>query len=131
MNLGSVRGSIKTVSLSFRLPYYTKWGESILVSGSQPLLGSWDVKKGLLLSPFHQGNELIWYATVTVPHGFECEYSYYLVDDDRHVLRWESGNRRKVQLPESVQGAEAIELRDLWQVTLSTLFLKIFQPEYD
>ncbi|XP_062166587.1 4-alpha-glucanotransferase DPE2 isoform X2 [Alnus glutinosa] len=117
LNLGLFSGnkSMKSVNVSFRLPYFTHWGQSLLVCGSEPVLGSWNVKKGLLLSPVHQGDELIWSGSVAVPSGFGCEYSYYVVDDDKNVLRWELGKRRKLLLPEGIQDGEVVELHDLWQ----------------
>lgn len=105
----------KTVYVSFRLPYYTHWGQSLLVCGSEPVLGSWDVKKGLLLKPVHRGDELIWCGDVAVPGGFGCEYSYYVVNDDRKALRWEAGKKRKLVLPEVIEHGEVVELHDLWQ----------------
>ncbi|XP_059668275.1 4-alpha-glucanotransferase DPE2 isoform X2 [Cornus florida] len=113
--LFSGQKSMKSVNVSFRIPYYTHWGQSLLVCGSEPVLGSWNVKKGVLLSPFHQGDELIWCGSVAVPAGFGCEYSFYVVDDDRNVLRSEIGKKRKLWLPDGVQDGEVVELRDLWQ----------------
>ncbi|XP_019458258.1 PREDICTED: 4-alpha-glucanotransferase DPE2 [Lupinus angustifolius] len=104
-----------SVKISFRLPYFTKWGESLLVCGSVPVLGSWNVKKGVLLSPFHQGDELIWGGSITVPSGFQCQYTYYVVDDNRNVLRAEMGRKRGLVLPEGIQSDQEIEFRDLWQ----------------
>ncbi|KAJ6921479.1 hypothetical protein NC652_015401 [Populus alba x Populus x berolinensis] len=116
-NLGLFTGTkiVKSVNVSFRLPYYTHWGQRLLVCGSEPVLGSWDVKKGLLLSPAHQGEELIWCGSVAVPSEFSCEYSYYVVDDEKSVLRREMGKKRKLVLPEGINGGENLELHDLWQ----------------
>ncbi|EOY08695.1 Disproportionating enzyme 2 isoform 1 [Theobroma cacao] len=117
-NLGSSSAtkSMKSVKLKFRIPYFTEWGQRLVVCGSEPTLGSWNVKKGLLLSPFHQGDELIWTGTVAVPCRFCCEYSYYVVDDAKNVLRWEMGNKRKLILPPLLQeGGQTLELHDLWQ----------------
>ncbi|GFY98105.1 disproportionating enzyme 2 [Actinidia rufa] len=111
----SVNKGMKSVGLSFRIPYYTQWGQSLLVCGSEPVLGSWNVKTGLLLSPHHQGDELIWCGSMDVPAGFGCEYSYYVVDDDRNVLRWEAGKKRKLVLPDGLHDGEVVELHDLWQ----------------
>lgn len=120
-NFGLFSGTkpIESVTVSFRLPYYTQWGQSLLVCGSEPLLGSWNVKKGLLLSPVHEGDELIWYGTIAVPNGFQCEYSYYVVDDEKNILRWEMGKKRKLLLPGGIPHGERVELRDLWQVLFS------------
>ena len=54
-----------------------------------------------------------------VPNGFECEYSYYVVDDEKNVLRWEIGKKRTLSLPKEIEGGELVELHDLWQVCLS------------
>ncbi|KAJ9179771.1 hypothetical protein P3X46_008099 [Hevea brasiliensis] len=116
-NLGLFSGtkSLKSVNVSFRLPYYTHWGQRLLVCGSEPLLGSWDVKKGLLLSPVHEDEELIWYGSVATPIEFSCEYNYYVVDDEKSVLRWEMGKKRKLLLPKEINGGETVHLHDLWQ----------------
>lgn len=118
VNLGSYSGkkSSSTVTLLFKLPYYTQWGQSLLISGSEAVLGSWNVKKGLVLSPFHEGNELLWCGRISVPIAFACEYSYYLVDDDRNILRWEAGKKRNLILPEGILEGEVVEIHDLWQV---------------
>ncbi|KAG1371187.1 4-alpha-glucanotransferase DPE2 [Cocos nucifera] len=126
VNLGSYSGrkSLSTVTLLFKLPYYTQWGQSLLISGSEAVLGSWNVKKGLVLSPFHQGNELIWCGKIFVPIAFTCEYSYYLVDDDRNILRWEGGKKRNLILPEGLLEGEVVEIHDLWQNASEALFLR-------
>lgn len=113
--------SVREVALTFRIPYFTHWGQSLVVCGSEPLLGSWNVKKGLLLSPLHVGNELIWRGSIDVPTKFGCEYSYYVVDDSRNVLRSEMGKKRKLLLSETVQDGESVELHDLWQTGSDTL----------
>jgi 4-alpha-glucanotransferase len=127
-NLGLFTGTkiVKSVNVSFRLPYYTHWGQRLLVCGSEPVLGSWDVKKGLLLSPVHQGEELTWCGSVAVPSEFSCEYIYYVVDDEKSVLRREMGKKRKLVLPEGINGGENVELHDLWQVMLCALFFHPF-----
>ncbi|KAL5707700.1 4-alpha-glucanotransferase [Ranunculus cassubicifolius] len=114
----------RMVNLRFRIPYYTQWGQSLLVCGSEPLLGSWNVKKGVVLSPFLEEEKLIWSGKVSVPSGFECEYGYYLVDDNKNVLRWEDGKKRKVVVPDVCRDGEVLELHDLWQTAAETLFYR-------
>ncbi|KAL7588975.1 hypothetical protein Lser_V15G38764 [Lactuca serriola] len=106
---------LASVNVRFRIPYYTQWGQSLVVCGSEPVLGSGNVKKGLLLTPFHEGDALIWGGSLSVPAGFQSEYNYYVVDDERNVLRWEAGNKRKLLLPDGVENGKAVELHDLWQ----------------
>lgn len=114
--LFSLEKDQESVNVSFRLPYYTQWGQSLLVCGSEPVLGSWNVKKGLLLSPNHHDSELVWCGSITVPSGLNCEYSYHVVDDNKNVLRWEAGKKRKLLLPETIKDGDVVELHDLWQV---------------
>jgi 4-alpha-glucanotransferase len=116
--------SVKSVNVSFRIPYYTNWGQSIVVCGSEALLGSWNLKKGLLLKPFHQGDELIWGGKLNVPVGFGCEYSYYVVDDHRNVIRSEAGRKRKLLIPDGVEDRQVVELHDLWQAGSDSLPFK-------
>jgi len=124
VNLGLHSGKkSSTVTVTFRLPYYTQWGQSLLISGSHPVLGSGNVKQGLALSPFHQGDELIWCGKITVAIGFECGYKYYLVDDNRNILRWEAGKKRKLIIPAGIKGGGVVEIHDLWQVSISYNFL--------
>lgn len=123
VNLGLISGNkgTKSVRLSFRIPYNTQWGQSLVVCGSESVLGSWNVKRGLVLSPHHQGDELIWHGSTVVPAGFGCEYSYYVVDDDRNILRWEAGKKRKLVLPDGITDGEVVELHDLWQTSSDSL----------
>lgn len=121
MNIGSLslsttKSSKPMVKLSFWIPYFTHWGQSLLVCGSAPGLGSGIVKKGLLLKPSQQEDQLIWSGSVSVPPGFSCDYCYYVVDDLKNVLRSEFGMKRKLVVPETLTGGESIQLRDLWQV---------------
>ncbi|KAG2638907.1 hypothetical protein PVAP13_2NG623200 [Panicum virgatum] len=120
----SGKKSLNTVTLLFKLPYYTQWGQSLLITGSEPALGSWNVKQGLSLSPVHQDNELIWCGKVSVAAAFTCEYKYYVVDDNKNVLRWEAGENRKLVLPSGVQEGDIIEIRDWWQDASEALFLR-------
>ncbi|XP_039010895.1 4-alpha-glucanotransferase DPE2-like [Hibiscus syriacus] len=115
MGYSGLSSSTKSVKITFRIPYYTEWGQSLLVCGSEPMLGSWNIKKGLLLSPVHLGDELIWTGTIAVPVQFNCDYRYYVVDDARNVLRWEMENKRSLSLPPFCQEGQIVDLHDFWQ----------------
>ncbi|ONM60886.1 4-alpha-glucanotransferase DPE2 [Zea mays] len=115
---------LNSVTLLFKLPYYTQWGQSLLIAGSEPALGSWNVKQGVSLSPVHQDSELIWCGSVSVVAGFTSEYKYYVVDDKKNVLRWEAGEKRKLVLPEGVKEGDVIEIRDWWQDASEALFFR-------
>jgi len=107
---------IRKVTLSFRLPYLTQWGQNLMVCGSDPALGAWKTKQGLRMTPRLQAADvLFWHATLTVPHDFSCNYSYYVVDDQKNVLRLESGKRHAFVLPHGLPDAASVEIYDLWQ----------------
>ncbi|GJT80652.1 4-alpha-glucanotransferase DPE2 [Tanacetum coccineum] len=77
-----IRSDFETVDTL--LSYYTQWGQSLVVCGSEPVLGSGNVKKGLLLTAFHE------------------------VDDAKNVLRWEIENKRKLVLPDGVENGKIL-----------------------
>ncbi|EPS68463.1 hypothetical protein M569_06305, partial [Genlisea aurea] len=104
-----------SVNLSFRIPYHTHWGEHLLVSGSHPIFGSSNVKRGLVLKPSHRDEEMIWSNTLRLPSGVRFEYSYFVVDDEKNVLRSEAGRRRKAAVPSDARNGLLVEFRDLWQ----------------
>ena len=41
------------------------------------------------------------------------------MDDHKNVLRWESGEKKKIMLPEGVQDGDVVEIRDWWQVLIA------------
>ena len=44
------QNEVHEFEIYFRLTYYTNWGKSLMVCGSEPVVGAWNVKKnGLLL----------------------------------------------------------------------------------
>ncbi|XP_011626502.1 4-alpha-glucanotransferase DPE2 isoform X1 [Amborella trichopoda] len=122
--VSTLQKPLKKAKLTFRLPYFTNWGQSILVSGSDPAIGAWNVKQGLVLRPSHEGSELIWRGTISVNCDFNCAYRYYVVDDSRNVLRWEAGQPHNVSLPDNVAVGAMVEVWDLWQTASEALFFR-------
>ncbi|KAJ3683783.1 hypothetical protein LUZ60_014010 [Juncus effusus] len=112
------------ITLLFKIPYYTQWGQSLILSGSTPTLGSWNLKQALSMHPVHQGDELMWCARAGVTAGFTCDYKYYVVDESRNVLRWESEKGRKFVLPDGAKDGDLVEIHDLWQDAAEGLFLR-------
>ncbi|KAH7331911.1 hypothetical protein KP509_20G057000 [Ceratopteris richardii] len=110
----------KLVTLRFRLPYYTQWGQNLVILGSETAFGSWDPASAFSMSPQHDGDVLFWIASMqVVPEDWtkEVSYIYCVVDhDSRRVLRSESGCPHKFSLPEIELGENArIDIHDLWQ----------------
>ncbi|OAY82617.1 4-alpha-glucanotransferase DPE2, partial [Ananas comosus] len=117
------RKPLSSVTLIFKLPYYTHWGQSLVISGSEPILGSWNVKQALALSPVHQGDELFWCGRVAVPITFKCEYSITWL---MTIGIFEMGGREEAEtaLPDGVQEGDAVEIHDLWQNVSEALFFR-------
>ncbi len=105
------------VTLQFKLPLYTQWGQNLLLVGSDPLLGSWDLARAKHMLPRHEGDaQLIWEVGVSVPANLHSQYSYCMVDEHMNVLKWEAGARRSLELPEGLENGAVVEVHDQWQV---------------
>ena len=63
----------------------------------------------------HEGQELVWEATVEVPDLEEFSYKYAVVTSERKAVRLEQSSRL-LQLPASLTAQSLIELQDAWQV---------------
>lgn len=106
------------VNLRFKLPYMTVWGQNLMVVGSDPIFGSWNIKQGIWMTPHHEGDVLVWQAFVSVPEAFDFEYRYCLVDEKLNVLKWEAPEKRKLAIPEGLADGAVVDILDNWQVTL-------------
>lgn len=51
----------------FKVAYYTVWGQHLAVSGPSDALGGGDAFKALSLSCSHEGDQLVWQGTLTLP----------------------------------------------------------------
>lgn len=56
---------MKRCTIRFRVAFPTRWGENLVVSGSDVRLGAWDSKKGLWMSCHHVGDLLVWQARLS------------------------------------------------------------------
>lgn len=114
---------LRRVTLRFCLPYYTQWGQTLAILGSEPVMGSWVSTHALAMSPQHQGEVLYWTASLqVVPEDFSGEaiYSYCVVEyNSRRVLRRESGPPRSLRLPAHLDDNACVDIYDLWQVSSS------------
>ena len=107
------------VSLHFKLPYWTQWGQSLVVLLSQ---GSDGTKKHAL-NCTHQGEELIWEGETQVSASVRgLEYSYAIIDEADEIEA-EEVSRRTLALPDGLADGSVIELRDSWQVENCGWFL--------
>lgn len=112
---GSVR-KCKRVNVHFKIPYTTRWGQSLVIIGSDPLLGAWAVKEGVQMTPLQEGDILFWQIVMPVPDHFDTEYSYCVVDENLDTVRRESGSVRSLTIPEGLPQGANVEAHDFWQV---------------
>ncbi|CAM6114987.1 unnamed protein product [Calypogeia fissa] len=105
----------RRINVRFRVPYYTQWGQNLMLSGSDPLLGNWTLSQGQWMTPHHEGDSLVWQAQISVPDHFETHYKYCLADENKNLLKWESGGRRFLALPEGLADGSTVDVHDLWQ----------------
>ncbi len=104
-------GTRKAV-LRFRVAYWTKWGQSVVVSGS------WEgaSKRGQPLSCRHEGDSLVWDAEVIVPVKNDQVMYQYAITNEAGEFETEEAGMRKVAIPEDLQDSGVIDLQDEWQV---------------
>ena len=87
-----------------------------MITGSHTLFGNWDIKKGVRMTPHHEGEHLVWQAQVSVPEGFKLDYRFGIVDEKLNIIKWESGEPRQLTLPVGPPDGAVIDVLDGWQV---------------
>lgn len=88
------------MKIHFKIPYYTQWGQRLLVSGNIPELGSGNVTKALALN-FHAKED--WSAEIELNHNepFELTYKYILFNEQNGQYSEEWGDDRTLKLDSS------------------------------
>ena len=105
------------VTLRFSVSYWTRWGQSVIVTIGHGSEGS--RRHGLNCR--HQGDALIWEGEVQVPSTSDIlEYSYAIVDEAAEIEA-EEISKRSLAMPEGLADGSIIELRDSWQVDPSLM----------
>jgi len=106
------------VSIHFELQYNTYWGQNLVLVGSSPTLGNWNVARGQRMR-WLPGN--YWELDVELNSMFEYkmfEYKYVvvLIDVDTliDVQRWEERNNRYFDLTRFDSNELTIRKTQLW-----------------
>ncbi len=101
------------MTIHFSLPYRTTYGQRLVLSGSLPALGHWDLAKAL---PLHYNEATTrWSAEVAVPAeaaSAPISYKYVLLVEGGGVV-WEWGANRTLAAPANL--LERLEVRDFWR----------------
>jgi hypothetical protein len=120
---------VEDVEIKFVVPYETKWGEYLVVTGSRGLLGAGDVHRGLKMKCRHGHRGLIWEASQSFPPLYDCFYHYVVVEESSgEVIRRES-SQHKLFVEPSTAGA-CIMLSDCFQVSCLTVFPILHNKRY-
>ncbi|GAA4500695.1 4-alpha-glucanotransferase [Hymenobacter ginsengisoli] len=98
------------MTLTFSIPYRTTYGQRLVVCGSLPALGHWNLAHALPLA--YDEATTRWSATVEVPAGnAEVTYKYVLLFEGGGVV-WEWGGNRTLAVPAS---STNLAVRDFWR----------------
>ncbi|OJD31405.1 glycoside hydrolase family 15 protein [Diplodia corticola] len=90
------------VAITFNLHATTTFGESILLAGSVPALGSWDPSAAKALSADrYTSADNLWYGVVELAPGATVAYKYVRQSSDG-TYTWESDPDRTVSVPSCV-----------------------------
>jgi 4-alpha-glucanotransferase len=100
------------MTLRFSLPYRTTYGQRLVVCGSLPALGLWNLAHALPLT--YDEATTRWSAETALPAGTtEVAYKYVLLFEGGGVV-WEWGENRTLPVPASPASA-ALAVRDFWR----------------
>lgn len=113
----------KNVTIRFKMNYQTYFGQDVIVVGSLPELGFWEISKGLRLS--HCGSQISvtngmfsdvrfnWQGDLVLPRApLEISYKYFVVSKD--ALTEEPSELRMLCF-EKGDGPANYEFADLWR----------------
>jgi 4-alpha-glucanotransferase len=81
------------MKIHFKLPYFTHWGQRLMVSGSIPELGNYEITKALALN-YHSPED--WTAEIEVnrKEAFQLNYKYILLNELNGRITEEWGDDR-------------------------------------
>jgi 4-alpha-glucanotransferase len=100
------------MTVHFSLPYRTTYGQRLVLCGSLPTLGHWQLAQAL---PLHYDEATTrWSAELEVPTeaATPISYKYVLLFEGGGAV-WEWGDNRLLALPSA--GYEHLEVRDYWR----------------
>lgn len=102
-----------TYDIALQIHYSTVFGEKIVVTGSNDLLGKWDPLKGLELE---WNPDDIWTMTISVCEGCLLDFEYKYVCIKHNSFHWENGPNRTGLMNEfTQQGSRLIyDKQDIW-----------------
>ncbi|RZK54136.1 MAG: hypothetical protein EOO59_11740, partial [Hymenobacter sp.] len=111
--LAALTTGLPRMTVHFSLPYRTTYGQRLVLCGSLPALGHWDLAQAL---PLHYDEATTrWSAAVAVPADAATApltYKYVLLFEGGGAV-WEWGDNRTLALPAA--GYEHLDVHDYWR----------------
>lgn len=102
-----------SVAITFNVAEDTTFGETILLAGSIPQLGTWNTANAVPLSATDYQREYPrWFVTVSLPAGTAFQYKF-VMEDSSGSTTYEDGTNRDFTVPTGCAGA--VEVHDVWQ----------------
>eukprot|EP00879_Flechtneria_rotunda_P016824 GHRR01017609.1.p1 GENE.GHRR01017609.1~~GHRR01017609.1.p1 ORF type:complete len:841 (+),score=284.87 GHRR01017609.1:629-3151(+) len=94
----------------------TKWGQSIVVTGTGALLGNMNYAKGVALKCHHEKDALVWEALVCLPwqHYYKYRYAVVSYEDGQQVIEKEELLEHTLLLHEGLSHGDVVEVMDTW-----------------
>lgn len=103
------------MKLQFKISYFTKWGQELLVVGNIPELGNGNIAKAANLH-FNGGESWSLLINADLPKNFQLEYKYILKDANTGITTPEWGEYRKKEVHDKFAVTDFI---DAWRSAAS------------
>ena len=98
------------MQVTFKIHFYTQWGQQMAVSGDVDALGNGQLDRAFILTYTQDG---YWEGQIELPDNTEqINYRYVLIDSARGTINAEWGDHRTLVLNASQQ---QVWLRDFWR----------------
>ncbi|MEL6853310.1 MAG: 4-alpha-glucanotransferase, partial [Bacteroidota bacterium] len=98
--------------ITFRIHYFTDWGQRLFVSGNIPALGEWAKSQALPLTYLGEG---VWEGTIQAKAADKglLSYKYFLESEEGAQVEWEWGDNRFYPLSQRKEAKLVFE--DNWR----------------
>uniref|UniRef100_A0A7S3QVA9 4-alpha-glucanotransferase n=2 Tax=Dunaliella tertiolecta TaxID=3047 RepID=A0A7S3QVA9_DUNTE len=107
----------KRINLHLRVPFFTSWGQNLVVCGAGAMMGNWDPKRGHPMHCHHEKDVLVWEALLSLPWQAQFSYKYVVVedgdDDGKKMEKWEL-DEHVISLPSTLKNGDVVEVLDTW-----------------
>jgi hypothetical protein len=107
--------SATAVAVTFNELVATSYGDSIVLVGSIPQLGSWAPASGLALTADqYTSTNPLWSGTISLPPGTSVQYKYVKMGGDG-TATWEADPDHSFVVPSLCSGAATVTQSASWQ----------------